>query len=124
MHFHQQRKSLHAVLVEICTSGGTAVSDATAEMHHPLPLCAHINSVVSINVQQALMNVSGCHFFLHGGIQSRTLVLYALLWHMPFCQTAPLLPSVTQQQNAMKYWWEGSSSSAILLMSDCHCGLT
>ena len=32
---------------------------------------------------------------------------------MPFCQTAPLLPSVTQQQNVMEYWWEGSTSTAI-----------
>ena len=28
-------------------------------------------------------------------------------------QTAPLLPSVTQQQNTMRYWWEGSTSTAI-----------
>ena len=32
---------------------------------------------------------------------------------MPFCQTAPLLPSVTEQQNAVEYWWEGSTSTAI-----------
>jgi len=31
---------------------------------------------------------------------------------MPFCQTAPLLPSVTQQ-HGMGYWWEGSSFTAI-----------
>ena len=35
----------------------------TAETHHPLLHCAHIHCLVSINVQQALMNVSGCHFF-------------------------------------------------------------
>ena len=32
---------------------------------------------------------------------------------MPFCHTAPLLPSVTQQQNVMEFWWEGSTSTAI-----------
>jgi len=32
---------------------------------------------------------------------------------MPLCQTAPLLPSVTQQQNVMGYWWEGSTSTTI-----------
>jgi len=32
---------------------------------------------------------------------------------MPLCQTAPLLPSVTWQQNVMEYWWEGSTSTAI-----------
>ena len=25
----------------------------------------------------------------------------------------PLLPSVTQQQNTMGYWWEGSASTAV-----------
>jgi len=29
------------------------------------------------------------------------------------CQTAPLLPSVTQQQNGTDYWWEGSTHAAI-----------
>ena len=33
---------------------------------------------------------------------------------MLFCQTAPPLLFVTQQQNVMKYWWEGSTSTAIL----------
>ena len=59
------------------------------------------------------MNVSGCHFFLHGGIQFYSFALYALLCQMLFCQTA-LLPSVTQQQHIMGYWWEGSTSTAIL----------
>jgi len=27
-----------------------------------------------------------------------------------FCQTAPLLPSVTWQQNVTEYWWEGPTS--------------
>jgi len=31
----------------------------------------------------------------------------------PFCQTALLLPSVTQQQHVTEYWWEGSISTAI-----------
>ena len=31
----------------------------------------------------------------------------------PFCQTAPLLPSVTWQQNVTGYWWKGSTSTAI-----------
>ena len=32
---------------------------------------------------------------------------------MAFCQSAHLLPSLTQQQNIMGYWWEGSTSTAI-----------
>ena len=30
-----------------------------------------------------------------------------------FCQIAPLLPSVTKQQNGTEYWLEGSTSTAI-----------
>lgn len=32
---------------------------------------------------------------------------------MPFCQTTPLLPYVTQQQPVTEYWCEGSTSTAI-----------
>jgi len=32
---------------------------------------------------------------------------------MPFCQSAPLLPSVTGQQNIMACWWKGSSTTAM-----------
>ena len=36
----------------------------------------------------------------------------------PFCQTAPLLPSVTWQQHVMGYWWQPSASTAISPTSD------
>ena len=42
-----------------------------------------------------------------------TFTSHALPCQMPFGQTAPLLPSVTQQQNITEYWWEGSASTAI-----------
>jgi len=32
---------------------------------------------------------------------------------MSFCQSAPLPPSLVQQQNVMEYWQEGSTSAAI-----------
>jgi len=38
---------------------------------------------------------------------------YALPCQKPFCQTAPLLPSIVQSQNVMEYLQEGSSSTAI-----------
>ena len=34
-----------------------------AEMHHPLPHCAHIHCLVTINIQQVSMNVNRCNFF-------------------------------------------------------------
>jgi len=39
---------------------------------------------------------------------------------MPLCQTAPLLPSVTQQQNLVEHWQEGSASTAISPTSASH----
>jgi len=32
---------------------------------------------------------------------------------MPFCQTAPLLPSVAKQLDVAEYWWEDSASAAM-----------
>ena len=82
------------------------VAVATAETHHPPPPCANIHCLVSVNVQQASMNVIGCNFF-------HTFASYALPCQMPFCQTAPLLSSVARQRNLTEYWWEGSTSTAI-----------
>ena len=55
-------------------------------------------------------------FFPHGRIHCRPFAACALPHQMPFCQTAPLLPSVTQQQCVMEYWWEGSTSAIIQLL--------
>ena len=46
--------------------------------------------------------------FPDGGNQWHTFASYTL----PFCQTAPLQTSVTQQQHVVEYWWEGSASTA------------
>ena len=74
-------------------------------MYYPAPHCVHIHCLVSINIQQVSMNVSGCSFFLHRGIQFCTFPLYALLCQVPFCQIAPLLPTVTWQWNVMDFWF-------------------
>lgn len=78
---------------------------AIAELHHSPPHCVHICCLVSINIQEAPMNINECHFFLHGEIQWQSFALYASLY-----QTVPLLPAVTLQQNAMEYWWVPSTS--------------
>ena len=39
------------------------IAVATAEMHHPPPHCANIHCLVSVNIQQASMNVTGSNFF-------------------------------------------------------------
>ena len=52
-------------------------------------------------------------FFPYKGIQWHTFASYTFPCQMSFCQTAPLLPSVTWQQNVMEYWQEGSASTTI-----------
>jgi len=61
-------------------------------------------------------SVSECQsvpFFPHGRIWWDIFSSSALLWQLPFCQTATLLPSVTQQQSVMEYWWESSTSTTV-----------
>ena len=86
------------------------IAVTTIKTHHPLHHCAHIHCLVSINIQQMSVNVSGCH----GGIQWHTFSSCSLPCQTPFCQTAPLLPSVTRQQNVMQYWWKGSIYTVVL----------
>jgi len=52
-------------------------------------------------------------FFLHGGIPFHTCASSTCPCHALLYQTAPLLPSVTLQQNLIEDYWEGSTSSEI-----------
>jgi len=100
-------KRLHSKLIKICTRGGDPLLLSpllvVAVCYHPQPCCAHIHRLVFINVQQVLMNVNRCHFF-HTEEFSDTsfFASYALLCQTPFCQTAPLPPSFTWQQQQQK----------------------
>ena len=60
-------KSLHAMLMKICTSRGdppfhSCYDSDVAEMHHPPHYCAHIHWLVSTNIQQMLTNTSGWNY--------------------------------------------------------------
>lgn len=63
-HLHQQRWPTVTVTI--------------AETQHPPPHCVDTHWLVFINLQQALMNVSGCNFFPHEGIQLHTFASDAL----------------------------------------------
>ena len=82
-------------------------------LQNPPPHCVHIHHSASIIIQQVSVNVKQLSFFPHEGIHLHPFVSYTLSCQTPFCQTAPLLPSVAQQQNVMKYFQEGSTSTAI-----------
>jgi len=65
--------------------------------------CADIHCLVPINIQQASVNVNGCHFFSMEEFSDMPIFSYSLSHQMPFCQTVPLLPSVSLQQNVTEY---------------------
>ena len=44
---------------------------------------------------------------------SHTFASSTLSCQTPFCQSAPLLPSVTWQHHVTEYWREGSTSTAV-----------
>jgi len=69
--------------------------------------------LVGLHKHSVSMNASGCRFFLHRRIQLYHFASYVFPCQMPFCQAAPLLPSVTGWQNVMEYWWEGLTSTVI-----------
>ena len=101
------------MLVNICSSRDVPLSPLLkCTMHH---LTAHIHSLVSTNIQQALMNVSRYLFFPRGGGEVNDTNLLHLLFHIRgyLVRLPLLLPSVTWQQNVMECWWEGSTSPAI-----------
>ena len=109
VHFHQRwTGALHAALKNICTSRGDHYRHGLNAP--PMPPCANIHWLVFINFQQASMNVTRNVYFPHGG--GLTFILYPLPHQTPLCQTAPVLPSVTQQQNVTGHWWEGSAPTA------------
>ena len=98
-------KSLHAALITICTSKGDPLllSPLLKYTIH----CLTVRTSAGLYKHSASMNeCQWVQFFPHGGIQLPTFASYTLPCQIPFCQTAPLLPFVAQQQNMMRYWWE------------------
>ena len=89
-------KILYAVLVKICTSG-----DDLQSLSSVLKGTTHCLTVLTSTVwsPSVFNKCQWVPFFLNGGIQWHTFASWAPPCQMPLCQTAPLLPSVTQQQN-------------------------
>ena len=98
-------RSLHATLIKICTSGDDPLSQLMKCTTTTTSLCSH--------------PLFGLHP-ARGGIQFHPFISSSLPCQMPFCQTAPLLPSVKQQQNVMGHWWEGSTSTASDIVGQHH----
>ena len=112
-------KSLYAMLMKI-----TPGKVYHCCCHHcwktplTLSLCSH--PLFDLHKCSAVTSECQCYFFLHEGIQWHPFASCTLSCQMPFCQTAPLLPSVMQQQNVREYWWEGTTSTFIPPTSTSH----
>jgi len=86
----------------------------------PLLRCAHFHCLISRNVQQASVNVNGCHFFsAWRNSFAHLCFLHTSMSDSMLSHCAPLLPSVTQQQHVMGYWWDGSTCAAVTPTSSC-----
>ena len=99
------------MLMKICTSGSDPLSPLLK--HHPLLHCAHIQCLVSINIHQALINLSGCNFFCMEEFNSTPLLHTHFHVRRRFVRLPLCCPFDTQQQTVMKYRGEGSASTAI-----------
>jgi len=109
--------TLHFVLWQLCVAVWNMACLSHC-CHHcwNAPAITSLCSHLLFGLQKRSARVNECQwvpFFLYGGIQFPTFASYALPCQTPFCQTTPLLPSVTGQQHVMGYWWEGSTSTAI-----------
>ena len=123
MHFHQQWVMAckpHAC-IKTCTSG-------VDHCHHcwnaEPPLTVLTSTVWSPSV---FINECQCVPLLpYGGIQFQPFASYALPCQTHFCQSAPLLPSITQQQHGMESQLVGRLSLSCHTTSThlCHCGPT
>ena len=103
-----------APLVKTCTSGGDLLLPllkSATQNSHPLCLCSH--PLFGLHKYSASMDKVQWLQFFSAWNSIPHFVSYTLACHLPFCQTAPLLPSVTRLQSVM-YWWEVSASTAIL----------
>ena len=96
------------------------LSVTTAEMHHPPPHCVHIHCLVSRNIQQASVNVSG-HRFFHMEEFSDTTFLHKHFYVRHHFVRLPLW-TVTWQQHVTEYWWDVSASTAITPTSTSDIG--
>jgi len=93
-------KSFHAVLVKIHTSGGDLLS--LSALLERTPHCLTVLTVWSLKTFSQCRSVSMGAIFLHIKIHFCPFVSPALPRQTPFCQTAPLLPSVALQLNVME----------------------
>ena len=89
------------------------ITVATAETHHPLPHSTHIPCQVSINIQQAVMNVSECDFFCMEEFSDTPLLHIYFHVRCHFVRLSLCCHLSDSKLNFTEYWQEGSTSTAV-----------
>ena len=120
IHKDEQIEMLFISWCDSCTwlSGmflAVHVAVAIAETRHPASHFVHIQCLVSINIQQASLSVSGCHF-VHMEEFSSTPVLHThshVRCHLSDCPSAAFFCNCYMQQHVTEYWLEDSASTTI-----------
>ena len=114
MHFCQQWRKACMSLSE---------KSATVDVNHchcchyqnappTTSLCSH--PLLGLHKRSATVNeCQWVPFFPHAEIQRPIFASYTLPCQMPFGQTAPLLPSVAQQQCVTEHWGKGWTFTSI-----------
>ena len=92
----------------------------TAKTYHPLPHCAHVHYLVSINVQQVSVNVNGCHLF-HMEEFNSTPLLHP---HLHVRCHSVRLPICCHLSHGKKMWWNIDEKVRPLLPNHQHPPLT
>jgi len=98
-----------AVWSMACLSHSWNAPPTASLCSHPLFGLCRLNSRHSASVDEC----QRMPLFPHGGIQWHMFASCSLPCQKSFCETAPLLPPVTWQQDVTGYRWEGSSSITI-----------
>jgi len=104
-------RSLHAMLIKICTSKGDPLSLLLKCTTHP-SLC-YIHCLVSTNVQQALMNINGHHFFFLEEFNDTLVPSIHTSMSDTVLSECPSAAICHTGTNVMGCWWEGSTCAAI-----------
>jgi len=110
-------KSLHAALIKMCMAVQNMAYLSHCRCHcWNTPPKASLCSYPLFGLHKCSASIDEYQwvpFSPHGKIQFHTFSSYALPYQTSLCQTALLLLSVTEQQNVIEYWQEGSMSTAI-----------
>ena len=96
------------------------VTVATAQTHQSPPHCAHIHCLLSINVQQALMDVSECHFSAWRNSMTQLCLIHASISDASLsdCPSAAVCQKATTCNRILVGRFNLSTATSLISASD------